>query len=570
MKLNFLRHAVCIILNCLGINEAFSQELSGIRNQKPFEINGSIGFNAMLYQAKGIAPRNQALNLSAFGNANVSIYGIALPFSFFWANAKTTFTQPFNQYGISPTYKWITLHAGYRNMSLSKYSMNGFNFFGGGLELNPGKFRFMALYGRFSKAVRETEFSGIISSPSSFERRGMGIKLGLGTSKTFFDIFVLKAGDNANSLAGLKDSLIPKSKENLVTGFNGKIGIFKRLSLHYELAVSLFSRNTQDSLIPMDKLSFVHQIFPIRNSTSIYSAGEASLNYNANNFQLKLGYKRIDPDYQSMGLYFVQSDNETFSLDPSFQLWKGKFRINGSVGYQRDNLAQNRIFTTNRIISGLNVSFAPNARYSGDFSYSNFGISQINASMGLATAYIDTIRIAQNNQSISLSNRYVINNKTHRNTFIVMVSRQNLSDLNRITANQNENIIWFINGGYTRTHTAHKTSFNVSINASQTDNAFFSTQLIGPSLGFSKKTKKEKIALQSNLSMQIRNNRGFKPGMVVTSNSAANFKLGKSHAFQIGLMIIRNTSGNENIPTFTEIRFNAGYVLIFNSSNNGK
>jgi hypothetical protein len=251
-------------------------------------------------------------------------------------------------------------------------------------------------------------------------------------------------------------------------------------------------------------------------------------------------------------------------------LWKGKFRINGSVGYQRDNLAQNRIFTTNRIISGLNVSFAPNARYSGDFSYSNFGISQINASMGLATAYIDTIRIAQNNQSISLSNRYVINNKTHRNTFIVMVSRQNLSDLNRITANQNENIIWFINGGYTRTHTAHKTSFNVSINASQTDNAFFSTQLIGPSLGFSKKTKKEKIALQSNLSMQIRNNRGFKPGMVVTSNSAANFKLGKSHAFQIGLMIIRNTSGNENIPTFTEIRFNAGYVLIFNSSNNGK
>jgi hypothetical protein len=81
---------------------------------------------------------------------------INLPFSFAYTNNQATanLPQPFNRFSLSPSYRWVTTHIGYGNMSFSPYTLSGHEFFGGGIELAPDNgFRFAALYGRFRKAV---------------------------------------------------------------------------------------------------------------------------------------------------------------------------------------------------------------------------------------------------------------------------------------------------------------------------------------------------------------------------------------------------------------------------------
>ena len=127
-----------------------------------------------------------------------------MPFSFNWySNEKAGFTQPFNQFGISPTYKWLTFHLGYRNVSFSEYTLNGYTFLGVGLEARPGKFRLGAIYGKFNQ---NSEYDLLmVDSIPKLTRTGWAAKIGYGTNERFVDISFLRIGDNTKNLS---DSLI--------------------------------------------------------------------------------------------------------------------------------------------------------------------------------------------------------------------------------------------------------------------------------------------------------------------------------------------------------------------------
>src|SRR5690606_41685729 len=60
-----------------------------------------------------------------------------------------------SQFGISPSYKWIKLHLGYRNISFSPLVFDGQSFMGTGIELTPKNLYFGAFYGRLNKAISE-------------------------------------------------------------------------------------------------------------------------------------------------------------------------------------------------------------------------------------------------------------------------------------------------------------------------------------------------------------------------------------------------------------------------------
>ena len=125
--------------------------------QSPIKVSGGLNAYAGFYTASGIAARNQPTPFGLSGAVTVSLPGgISLPFSAVLGNQGTSFRQPFNQFGVSPTYKWATVHAGYRNVSFSPFTLAGHTFLGGGVELNPGKLRLGAVYGRFNKAISST------------------------------------------------------------------------------------------------------------------------------------------------------------------------------------------------------------------------------------------------------------------------------------------------------------------------------------------------------------------------------------------------------------------------------
>lgn len=55
----------------------------------------------------------------------LSLYGMQIPVSFVIGRQQSSFTQPFNQFELSPSYKWVTVHAGYRNLTFSPYTLTG-------------------------------------------------------------------------------------------------------------------------------------------------------------------------------------------------------------------------------------------------------------------------------------------------------------------------------------------------------------------------------------------------------------------------------------------------------------
>jgi fibronectin type 3 domain-containing protein len=77
--------------------------------------------------------------------------------------------------------------------------------------------------------------------------------------------------------------------------------------------------------------------------------------------------------------------------------------VNGSIGYQKDNLYSKKALRTGRTIGSANISFNPNQKYGLNLVYSNYGFKQ-NPS-GLLNRYTDSMLVHQVSQNISVMPR---------------------------------------------------------------------------------------------------------------------------------------------------------------------
>ncbi|MFM7310583.1 MAG: hypothetical protein ACKOZY_08240, partial [Flavobacteriales bacterium] len=102
---------------CLFAN---AQDLEQMGKTKPIRLSGSLNAQAGPYLHFGQGtPRNDPFWWQVAGSPTLSIYGWQFPFSFNIGSRNRSFNQPFNRYGVSPYYKWLTLHAGYRSIRMN-------------------------------------------------------------------------------------------------------------------------------------------------------------------------------------------------------------------------------------------------------------------------------------------------------------------------------------------------------------------------------------------------------------------------------------------------------------------
>ena len=199
-----MKKLICVSLAWLGLwAYAFAQDIESFKDADPFQMTGSIRLGAQYYQVDGIDPRANPFMWNASGRAEIRIYEeFRLPFAFTVGRHRPELRFPiFNQFGISPTYKWLTVHAGHRNMQFSRYTLNNHTFLGGGLELTPGKFRFSAMAGQLQRGIREyNEEIDLFFGTPVYNRFGYGFKLGVGSSKSFVDFIYFHASDGALGL----------------------------------------------------------------------------------------------------------------------------------------------------------------------------------------------------------------------------------------------------------------------------------------------------------------------------------------------------------------------------------
>ncbi len=405
----------------------------GQEKQKAVKITGGLAATTAFYSSTGINARKAPFSYILSGNVNVNIYGYNIPLSFVVSDKNSQFRQPFNQFGLSPKYKWVTLHLGYRNIRFSPYVLNGHTIYGAGVELNPGKFRFGAIYGRFKRKINIAHKvdEPLLDTSNIFSRKGYSVKIGYGSQNTYLDFVFLKVTDDTLSLLSQDWQKATSPQANAAFGINTKIRFASKINFHANVGYSLFTKNIFATKIEdKDVQLATDYLIPVNLSSQHYGAYEAGLTYRPSNyFNTSLKYKRIDPGYKTMGVYYMQNDVSNFTLNMGSNLWHSKIQINTSIGLESNNLRHLRKTTTKRWIGSANLNFTPNKNFGLAANYANYSINQMGDEIQIA----DSIKLYQTNSQIMINPRYMIFGKNANHIFILVYNNSQLNDKNPIT-----------------------------------------------------------------------------------------------------------------------------------------
>lgn len=561
----------CLIFHALFIfaNQVYSQDLENLQTKDPIKVSGGLNVRTIFYNANGIENRRRPFSYIISGGPTISLYDIQIPISFVFSEQERSFRQPFNQIGMSPTYKWITVHAGYRNITFSPYTMAGHTILGAGVELNPGKFRFGFLHGRLNRATAVDTTSGSLE-PFSFTRRGYALKAGIGDDSKFLDFTMVKAKDDSTSASGELPFHRPVTPaENLALGLGSRLTFLKKFYWEGEGAISIYTQNINSSIrldsaeiLPQRYQNALNSFMTINGSTEFYSAFHTSLGYRGKGYSLRLQYRRVDPRYQSMGAYFFNNDVENITITPTATLLKNKIRFNGSLGFQRDNLQNQKQATANRVIGAANISADLNEKLGMDLNFTNFTNSQRSRTILLADSFL----IAQTTRNLSITPRYIHTTPTANHVVIFSFNRMELMDQNARTSENNniESNHIFLN--YQLSLNEKNTSFNLNLNSTKINLANGLNSNEGITVGIQKRILDKKLMLgwNSSLLRSVQLDRQF---TILNNGIRGDLQAHKMHRVNFLFNHIGNIPQKSELESsqkgFTELRGEIGYNFIF-------
>ncbi len=423
---------LCVLITLVVIDKAKSQDLEKLPDSLYFKANGGINLGLSAYASHGMNGRRDPFSYILSANLTFNISDvISMPFSATLSSGSKTFNQPrYNIIGISPKYKAITLHAGYRNMQFSPYTLNGISFFGLGLEVAPKDsfWKFKTLGGRFAKGIPfNNEITGQVELPS-YQRMGWGGMLTLGNKDYSADLIIFKATDNLRSVS-IPDSLNITPKENLTFGINTRLKLAEKIHLTTEFAGSAFTEDTRMEEVFYDRYTYLNNLgnlFTPRLSSSFHKAFGATLAYTNDKQSIGATFQRIDPDYKTLGSTYMNNDfrNITFNLSRSFL--ENRITFSGNYGVQKNNLENDRETAENRMIASAQLSYNISDRLNVMGNYSNYSTSSKPTYLNL----IDSLRYIQVAENYSALVAYSLGNDIASHNFNLNLTLQTSDMLN--------------------------------------------------------------------------------------------------------------------------------------------
>lgn len=531
---------------------SYSQDLSSFNKKEPLKISGATSLTTGIYKVEGMESRMSPYFWMLNLNLNFNFFGIVdAPFSAQFSKNNRTYNQPdFNQIGISPKYKYITAHMGYRSMSFSGYSLSGITFLGGGIEVQPPQsiVKFSGMYGKFAKAVtynseyQQYSDNNIFNTPG-FERWGYGAKLTVGKQKHNVDLIMFHAADNPNSIPdpGLESGLKPK--ENLVMGIVSNNKITDRITFNAEYTLSALSTDIRIPERQMETFSYANNLgnlFRPRYSSSYNDAIVTTISYSAEKFSIGGSYKRVDPEYQSLGTTFLSNDLEDYLLNISKNLFKNKISLSGSFGTQRNNLNNSLESTNNRFISSVNMNYNINKNLNVSTNYSNFNSNVMPGSISIR----DTFHFAQVTDNMGFMLNYNFGKEKIRNGISWNNTYQTVNTLNE-TATQVQEIgtkVVNTNLAYTMDFVPVSFAVTTSFNYNYFTQSDMLNSSYGPTLGLNKSLLKKKMRISSSYSV-LENNMGeSSTALLQVLRLSFSYKINKNNSLSFTNSLLRKKS----------------------------
>ena len=398
--------------------------ISEIAKNDPLIITGAVGTqNTYYYSSVGngyASPWNNVF----YANLNVSVYGINMPFSLYYTNDNTSFNHPHFTFSFNPRYKNWTGSIGRSSMPFSNYVMN-MSYNGVGVEYTDKKWRFGAFYGSLRSPINDNPSDPLARSPQ-YRRIGWGFKVGYGSGTNYIDLYMLRAYDRVGSIDEHWRSYV-SPQENLVIGLKGGIAPIKPLTLNFNVASSILSTDKQAQKVETDAADNWSGIFQARYSTLARFAGDVSANLVLPGITASAYYRMIQPDYNSLGTYYMANNYQSLGLTATTHLFK-KVSLSANFSGQEDNLTNKQLYTTRGLVYSANAS----TRFGNlnlNLGYNGYTQKQFDGTVKVN----DTTRVNRLMQSLTFSPSYNIDGTSLTHSMSLSASYTENKDKNKFS-----------------------------------------------------------------------------------------------------------------------------------------
>ena len=284
-------------------------------------------------------------------------------------------TNPMNNLGLNPSYKWIEIPLGTQYMKYSELSTGDVGAFGYGVNLSPGKFRF-----RFFNGINQQAYQPFVDVPSNttfvgaYKRTLTMAQIGLEKPGKYFTGFnIVRGVDDTTSIVSPLTAIpaTPKPQENFivsfVTNFKTGKGWYGQTEIGTTIATRDISVNVANPMLKDFKPFITTNLSSFRDHAMTAAFGKKG-----KDFDIGINTKWLGAGYYSMGYPFVQNDRLDVSVKTRFNAWKEKINVVASIGHRTGNMSD----TTNRtsqLIANANVFAQFNEHFSLNANYNNFG-----------------------------------------------------------------------------------------------------------------------------------------------------------------------------------------------------
>jgi hypothetical protein len=269
-----------------------------------------------------------------------------------------------------------------------------------------------------------------------------------------------------------------------------------------------------------------------------------------------LRFKRVDPDYKTLGAIFLTNDVEEVSLNGSSLFFQSKLHVNGAAGLQRNNLDKVQLLTTRRIIGSLNLSYNLSPSFNVNCNYSNFSSN----ALPIRDVFTDTIRFSQVTQNEGLTISYGFGNEKNRQMIVSNSSYQESLSFSQSAATfLNQTLTYSING-------INGLGITLSMLYNASAGSYGTTDGYGPALGVQKTMMNNKLRIGASSGFQtIRQNKETNAENINVNCNAA-YQVDKNQVIKTDFCLLNRKGLVQSTTSFSEVRFSLHYSYTFSAN----
>ncbi|MGE8377957.1 MAG: hypothetical protein ACN6PN_06380, partial [Sphingobacterium sp.] len=356
---------------------------------------------------------------------------------------------------------------------------------------------------------------------------------------------------------------------NSVIGYGTRFTIFKQLYIESDGAVSLLTRDMNSTLsldsIADKTLRKLGNMLDINGTSEWFLAFNAGIGYQAKNYGLKVNYRRVEPGFTSMGAYYFTNDVENLTIMPNYSHPSGRFRFNGSLGIEQDNVRLQKEATSKRVIGTAMVTAELTKQLGIDLNFSNFSNNQKPNTLRFA----DSLKIVQTTRTFGIMPRFTLSSPTRVQMILLSVNFNSMNDYNSYFDANNapsrdiNSSQYLLN--YTLSLPQKKMSFNSSLSYTNLKSMGNRNSYKGISAGGTYLIANNKLSAGTNLSYMQGNSNGNKSD-IFNGSLNLSYTISKLQSIRAMVYFTNNNPGSAVTgvnPSFSETRGEIAYQLNF-------